>query len=84
MIETLGSLAAKEIGLLWGVEDELQSLRNTVLMIKDVLLDAEEKQAAGDRAVTRWLGELNDAIYDADDVLLDAYFFFSICVLTRV
>jgi hypothetical protein len=71
MIETLGSLAAKKIGLLWGVEDELQSLRNTVLMIKDVLLDAEEKQAAGDRAVTRWLGELNDAIYDADD-LLDA------------
>jgi hypothetical protein len=71
MIETLGSLAAKEIDLLWGVENELQSLRNTVLMIKDVLLDAEEKQAAGDRAVTRWLGELNDVIYDADD-LLDA------------
>ncbi|GLT55774.1 hypothetical protein SLA2020_288660 [Shorea laevis] len=47
MIETLGSLAAKEIGLLWGVKDELQSLRNTVSTIKAVLLDAEEKHAAG-------------------------------------
>jgi len=35
------------------------------------LLDAEEKQAAGDRAVRSWLGRLEDAIYDADD-LLDA------------
>jgi hypothetical protein len=36
-----------------------------------VLLDAEEKQTAGDRVVRRWLGRLEDAIYDADD-LLDA------------
>jgi hypothetical protein len=36
-----------------------------------VLLDAEEKQAAGDRAVSRWLERLEDVVYDADD-LLDA------------
>ncbi|GLT62916.1 hypothetical protein SLA2020_355180 [Shorea laevis] len=71
MIGTLGSLAAKEIGLLWGVKDEIESLRNTVSTIEDVLLDAEEKHAAGDRAVTRWLGRLEDAMFDADD-LLDA------------
>jgi hypothetical protein len=30
IIESLGSLAAKEIRLLWGIQDELQSLMNTV------------------------------------------------------
>jgi Leucine-rich repeat (LRR) protein len=70
-LDTLCSPAAEQIGLLWGVKDEIESLTNTVSTIKDVLLDAEEKQAAGDRAVRRWLGRLEDAIYDADD-LLDA------------
>jgi hypothetical protein len=71
LIEALGSSAAKKIGLLWGVKDEIESLENTVSTIKDVLLDAEEKQAAGDHAVSRWLGRLEDVVYDADD-LLDA------------
>jgi Leucine-rich repeat (LRR) protein len=71
IIETFVSLAANEITLLWGLEHELQSLTDTVSIIKDLLLDAEEKQAAGDRAVRRWLGRLEDAMYDADD-LLDA------------
>jgi tetrahydromethanopterin S-methyltransferase subunit G len=69
IIQTLGSQAVKQIGLLWGVKDELQSLTDTVSTIKDVLLDAEDKQAAGDRAVQRWLGRLEDVIYDADDLL---------------
>jgi Leucine-rich repeat (LRR) protein len=69
IIETLGSLAAKEIALLWGLEHELLSLTDTVSTIKDLLLDAEEKNAAGDPAVRRWLGRLEDAIYDADDLL---------------
>jgi Leucine-rich repeat (LRR) protein len=71
IIETLGSLAANKIALLWGLEHELQSLTVTVSTIKDLLLDAEEKNAAGDPAVRRWLGRLEDAMYDADD-LLDA------------
>ncbi|XP_062173321.1 putative disease resistance protein RGA4 [Alnus glutinosa] len=71
IIETLGSLAANKIALLWGLKDELQSLTDTVSTIKDLLLDAEEKNAAGDPAVRRWLGRLEDAMYDADD-LLDA------------
>jgi hypothetical protein len=71
IIESLGSLTANKIALLWGLEDELQRLRNTVSTIKAVLLDAEEKQAAGNHAVTDWLKKLEDAMYDADD-LLDA------------
>jgi hypothetical protein len=71
LIEALCSSAAKKIGLLRGVRDEIESLTNTVSTIKDVLLDAEEKQAAGDPAVSGWLGRLEDVVYDADD-LLDA------------
>jgi Leucine-rich repeat (LRR) protein len=72
LVEALGSSAAKQIGLLWGVQDDLQSLTNTVSTIKAVLLDAEEKQAtAGSHAVKDWIGKLEDAIYDADDLLDD-------------
>ncbi|XP_059439281.1 putative disease resistance protein RGA4 [Corylus avellana] len=46
-------------------------MMNTVSTVKAVLLDAEEKQAAGNHGVRDWLGKLDDAIYDADD-LLDA------------
>ncbi|XP_062175758.1 putative disease resistance protein RGA4 [Alnus glutinosa] len=72
IMETFGSLAANEIGLLWGVKDELQRLTDTVSTIKAVLLDAKEKQAAGNHQVTDWLKKLEDAMYDADD-LLDAF-----------
>ncbi|XP_059429217.1 putative disease resistance protein RGA1 [Corylus avellana] len=71
IIEALCSPAVKQIGLLWDVEDELQNLTNTVSTIKAVLLDAEDKQAAGNCAVKLWLERLEDVIYDADD-LLDA------------
>jgi Leucine-rich repeat (LRR) protein len=71
IIDTLTSLVSKEIGLLWGVEDQLKSLMNTVSTIKAVLLDAEEKQAARDHVVKDWLGKLKDVIYDAEDLLDD-------------
>jgi len=70
LIEALGSSAVRKIGLLWGVQDDLQSLTNTVSAIKAVLLDAE-KQAARSHAVKDWLGKLEEVVYDADD-LLDA------------
>jgi hypothetical protein len=72
IIMILGSqLAAQEIGLLWGVEDDLRRLTIAVSTIKAVLQDVEEKRAGGSLAVKGWLENLNDAIYDADD-LLDA------------
>ncbi|KAB1224541.1 putative disease resistance protein RGA4 [Morella rubra] len=43
----LGSRALQELGLLWGVKDELEKLQDTVSTIKAVLLDAEEKRQLG-------------------------------------
>ncbi|KAG6632402.1 hypothetical protein CIPAW_13G157000 [Carya illinoinensis] len=72
IIESLGSHALKEIGLLWGVTDELEKLKNTVSTIQAVLLDAEE-QSAVNCQVRDWLEKLKDVVYDADD-LLDGFF----------
>jgi Leucine-rich repeat (LRR) protein/nicotinamide mononucleotide adenylyltransferase len=71
IIGTLGSAAVRQIRLLWGVEDELRSLRNTVSTIQAVLLDAEDQRAAGNHAVTDWQGKLEDVFSDVND-LLDA------------
>ncbi|KAB1220078.1 putative disease resistance protein RGA4 [Morella rubra] len=65
----LGSRALQELGLLWGVKDELEKLQDTVSTIKAVLLDAEEKRAAGNNAVKLWLERLDDVVYKADDLL---------------
>jgi Leucine-rich repeat (LRR) protein/nicotinamide mononucleotide adenylyltransferase len=72
IIENLSPTAFRDIRLLlWGVEDELRSLRITVLTIQAVLLDAEDQRAAGNHAVTDWLGKLEDVFSDVND-LLDA------------
>ncbi|KAB2594794.1 disease resistance protein RGA2-like [Pyrus ussuriensis x Pyrus communis] len=67
IIGRLGSLAFQEIGLIWGVQDEFQKLKETVARFQAVLLDAEQKQANNE--VKLWLQSVEDAVYEADDVL---------------
>ncbi|XP_048442172.1 putative disease resistance protein RGA1 [Pyrus x bretschneideri] len=67
IIERLGSLAFQEIGSIWGVQDEFQKLKETVARFQAVLLDAEQKQANNE--VKLWLQSVEDAVYEADDVL---------------
>ncbi|XP_050137148.1 putative disease resistance protein RGA3 isoform X10 [Malus sylvestris] len=71
IIGTLQNHAIQEIGLLYGVKDELKKLEKTVTKIKNVLLDAEEKKA--NHEVTEWLKSLEDVVYDADDLLDEFY-----------
>ncbi|KAL6288483.1 hypothetical protein ACE6H2_005993 [Prunus campanulata] len=72
IIERLGSRAFQEIGLVWGVNDELQKLNLVVSQLRAVLLDAEQKQA-NNEAVKEWLQSVEDAVYEADDVLDEFY-----------
>ncbi|GAB4832130.1 hypothetical protein Ancab_040258 [Ancistrocladus abbreviatus] len=67
LLKNLGSQALQEIASAWGFKDQLRELRDTTTAIKDVLLDAEEKQS-GSRAVGEWLRRLQDVIYAADDL----------------
>ena len=68
MIENLGSQIFQEIGLLWGVKDELQSIKSAVSRIQAVLQDAVEQQNHNHQ-IRDWLEKLKDVVYDADDLL---------------
>lgn len=69
IIGRLGNSAlVQEIGSIWGVEDQLLQLKDTISTIKDVLLDAEEQQSHNHQ-LRNWLKRLEDAVYDADDLL---------------
>ncbi|CAL2237061.1 unnamed protein product [Prunus armeniaca] len=72
IIGTLGSLVLQEIALPWGVKDELRKLKEKVAQLRAVLLDAEQKQA-NDNEVKVWLESVEDAVYEADDVLDEFY-----------
>ncbi|KAL6319459.1 hypothetical protein AAG906_014134 [Vitis piasezkii] len=64
----LGSALIQGVGLAWGVQTELEELRDTLSTIHALLLDAEEKQATN-RQISDWLGKLKLVLYDAEDVL---------------
>ncbi|XP_048442115.1 putative disease resistance protein RGA4 isoform X2 [Pyrus x bretschneideri] len=68
IIVRLGNCAFQKIGSIWGVQDELNKLKETVAGFQDVLLDAEQKQAYNNE-VKLWLQSVEDAVYEADDVL---------------
>ena len=64
------NLLAQEIVLLWNLKDNMEKLNDTVLTISAVIQDAEEKQQHNNQ-VRVWLKRLNDALFEADDLLDD-------------
>ncbi|KAF3437926.1 hypothetical protein FNV43_RR20682 [Rhamnella rubrinervis] len=68
IIKSLRDAAVREIGLLWKVNDELSELEGTLLTIRAVLVDAEEKQVHSNQ-IKAWLSRLEDVVYKADDLM---------------
>ncbi|KAJ9678909.1 hypothetical protein PVL29_020956 [Vitis rotundifolia] len=68
VVRMIGPVALQEIGLAWGVKNELKKLEATLTTIRSVLLDAEEKQWK-DRQLRDWLGKLKHVCYAVEDVL---------------
>ncbi|RDX72819.1 Disease resistance protein RGA2, partial [Mucuna pruriens] len=64
----LNSLVQKELGLFLGFDQDLERLTSLFTTIKATLEDAEEKQFS-DRAIKDWLGKLQDAAYELDDII---------------
>ena len=64
------NLLTQENVLLWNLKDDMEKLNDTVLTISAVIQDAEEKQQHNNQ-VRVWLKRLNDALYEADDLLDD-------------
>ncbi|XP_059654342.1 putative disease resistance protein RGA4 [Cornus florida] len=78
ILKKLGSSVLQEIGLVSVAGNELDKLKDTISTIRAILVHAEELQSTNPE-VEDWLEKLNDAFYDADDLLDD----FSTKVLRR-
>ncbi|KAL6328510.1 hypothetical protein AAG906_038705 [Vitis piasezkii] len=70
LLMKVGSSVSREIGLMYGVQNELGKLQDKLSMIKAVLFDAEEQQQRS-HAVATWVERLTDVVYDADDLFDD-------------
>ncbi|KAL7159829.1 hypothetical protein ABFS83_01G053500 [Erythranthe nasuta] len=68
VLENLSSLIQGEIGLIMGVDEEMNNLFSTLTTIQSVLEDAEMKQPES-RAIQNWLIKLKDLTYEIDDIL---------------
>jgi len=67
IFQKLGSVVYQELSLAWGIKSDLRRLERTMSIIKEVLLDAEKKQAT-DPLLRLWLEQLNDVLHDTEDV----------------
>ncbi|XP_057999227.1 putative disease resistance protein RGA3 [Hevea brasiliensis] len=68
VLEKLGCLALQEIFLAWGLETEVEKIRDILGAIQAVLLDAEQ-QRPHNKAIEVWLVKLKDALCDVEDVV---------------
>ncbi|KAL4616403.1 hypothetical protein ACB092_07G196500 [Castanea dentata] len=68
ILEQLRSLINQELSSAWGVQSDLKKLESTMLAIKAVLFDAEEKEA-GNHRLSLWLGQLKGVLNDTENVL---------------
>ncbi|XP_021288426.1 putative disease resistance protein RGA1 [Herrania umbratica] len=67
----LVSRAWQELELIFGQNEELEKLQETLTTINAFILDAEEKQESS-HTVKNWVIRLQDIVYDADDLLDEA------------
>ncbi|XP_031281363.1 putative disease resistance protein RGA3 [Pistacia vera] len=70
LLEYLNSLIRKEVGLLWGINDEMKKLSSLLSTIQAVLEDAEDVQLK-EKAIQNWLRKLKAAAYKVNDILDD-------------
>ncbi|PWA52538.1 Disease resistance protein [Artemisia annua] len=71
VVGKLTSAAFQEVGLLWGLENDLLALNNTFRQIQGVLYDAEMRQT-NEKAVEEWLRTLKSASLEVENVLDEA------------
>ena len=63
----LQDIVTEEAMLILGVKEELIELQRRMEQIRYFLNDAEQRSIK-ESAVTNWLGQLRDAMYEADDM----------------
>lgn len=68
LAQILAGMAKEEVEMLLGVPGEITKLETTLGDLSSILADAERRRIR-DSAVERWVRELKDVMYDADDIL---------------
>ncbi|TXG68967.1 hypothetical protein EZV62_003902 [Acer yangbiense] len=68
LTSSIGQQIQQEVKLVWGASKEVKRLTNTFQAIKDVLVDADQRQLM-ETSVRRWLDRLKDVSYDVEDAL---------------
>ncbi|KAL0423809.1 UNVERIFIED_CONTAM: Disease resistance protein RGA2 [Sesamum radiatum] len=68
LVEKLITIASEEIGLIFGVKEELASLKDSFTKIQAFLNDASKRQVE-EEAAKLWLKDLEYIAYEADNLL---------------
>ncbi|KAE9466152.1 hypothetical protein C3L33_01931, partial [Rhododendron williamsianum] len=68
VVERLGELLIEQVVFLRSVRDEVTWLRDKLDMMSSFLKDAEEKQDV-DHRVRKWISDVRDVAYDAEDII---------------
>ncbi|XP_061340338.1 putative disease resistance protein RGA3 [Gastrolobium bilobum] len=68
LLNKLASHVYEEASRAYGVYDDLKGFKDTLLIVKAVLLDAEEKKELS-HALREWLRQIHHVCSDAEDVL---------------
>ncbi|XP_023728228.1 putative disease resistance protein RGA3 [Lactuca sativa] len=73
ILKKVASIAANEIALAWGYKTKLQTLEQTLKMIRAKLQDAEN-QKGQKHGVMEWLKQLKHVVGEADDVVDEVHY----------
>jgi hypothetical protein len=68
LLGKLASYTLEEVSHAYGVYDDLKEIKDTLAIIRSLLLDAEVKKNK-DNALRVWLGQIQSICFDAEDVL---------------
>ena len=62
------SILSSETSLLWKVSEAIEDVKNKLIIMQSVLIDAEKK-GAGSEGEKAWVATVTDIVYDVEDVI---------------
>ena len=62
------SILSSESSLLWKVSEAIEEIKNELIIMQSVLIDAEKK-GAGSEGEKAWVATVTDIAYDVEDVI---------------
>ncbi|KAG5530380.1 hypothetical protein RHGRI_025353 [Rhododendron griersonianum] len=69
VVDRLGDLLIEQVVFLRGVEDDVKWLRDKLEYMLCFLKDAEEKQDDVDNRTRKWIYDIRDVAYEAEDII---------------